>query len=544
VKTALLLGWILLCLALALAARCWNFRDVFVEGRIYFVDADCYSRMTRAAMIAEHPGTILRHHDFENWPQGITPHTTAPLDYLIVGLKSILDGGFAIFDANRTSLLRHQTLDLAGALISPLLGLGGALFLAWWFWRFRVRFGGLALLFYALSPILVHGTLLGRPDHQALLIFLLTFVGGAELVLAAAETEAASTNRRAWGVIAGVAWALSLWVSLYEPLILLAIVLTLWLIVDRRVLWSLDRRAGAITCLTITVLAFVLEGWRITLPNATERADFARWQQTIGELAHLDLRSPLLLSWLGWAIVLAPGLLFLARKIDRRALPLLVLLVVTFALTLWQVRWGYFLALTFAWALPWQMQVLRRPWLAWLVFLASLWPMLKDWDARLFPEELAQDRVAMQRAELAALRELVSATTGENAGPFLAPWWLSPSIAYWTRNPGVAGSSHQSLPGIVDSARFFLSSTPESAAAILRARRVRWVLADEPSRVIGTSATLLGVPAPAEALATVLMDHPEEVPEFLREWKGPAANRADGLRFYRFYQVDDAKLPP
>jgi hypothetical protein len=544
VKTALRIGWILLCLVLALAARCWNLREVFIENRIYFVDADCYSRMTRAAMVAEHPGAIIRHHAFENWPQGITPHTTAPLDYLIVVFKGVLDLGFAILDANGTSVLRVQTLDLAGALISPLLGLGGMLFLAWWLWRFRVRFGEMALLLYAISPILVHGTLLGRPDHQALLIFLLTIAGGAELALAAPEATPGSQARRIWGIVASVAWALSLWVSWYEPLILLTAVCALWLIANPRAWWSRDRRVGAIIGLAIIVISLCLEGWRVALPDAAGRAYFANWQQTIGELAHLDLRSPLLFGWLGWMIAAAPVLLFLARKVDRRALPLFTMIAVAFALTLWQVRWSYFLALAFVWALPWQMSPLRRPWLAWLVFLASLWPVMKDWDIRLFPDAPAQARAAMQRAELTALRELVTATSGENAGPFLAPWWLSPSIAYWTRNPGVAGSSHQSLPGIVDTARFFLSSSPEAAASILRHRRVRWVVADDASRVIATSTTLLAIPPPVDAFATTLMDHPEEVPEFLREWKEPAAARSDGLRFYRFYEVDDAKLPP
>src|SRR5688572_23588955 len=35
--------------ALALIARVANVRDVFIEGAIYFIDADCYSRMTRVA---------------------------------------------------------------------------------------------------------------------------------------------------------------------------------------------------------------------------------------------------------------------------------------------------------------------------------------------------------------------------------------------------------------------------------------------------------------------------------------------------------------
>src|SRR4051812_9091262 len=95
--------------ALILATRSANYRDVFVNGNVYFTDADCYSRMTRVRLCATHPGLILRHHQFENYPQGTTPHTTAPLDYLILGL-SILIRPFA-----------PNAIDVAGALISPLL---------------------------------------------------------------------------------------------------------------------------------------------------------------------------------------------------------------------------------------------------------------------------------------------------------------------------------------------------------------------------------------------------------------------------------------
>jgi hypothetical protein len=53
--------------------------DVFVAGNIYFTDADCYARMTRVQMCSEHPGLVVRHHDFENFPTGTTPDTTLGL---------------------------------------------------------------------------------------------------------------------------------------------------------------------------------------------------------------------------------------------------------------------------------------------------------------------------------------------------------------------------------------------------------------------------------------------------------------------------------
>jgi hypothetical protein len=610
VKTSLRIGWIFLCLALALAARCWNLRDVFIEGHIYFVDADCYSRMTRVRLVAEHPGTIIRHHDFENWPQGIVPHTTAPLDYLILGLKCVLDAGFAAFDPGGTSVLRGQTLDLAGALISPLLGLAGGLFLALWLWRSQMRFWEMALLLYAISPILVHGTVLGRPDHQALLIVLLMVALGAELALArgavdersenpnschpersaggnaggaepkdlshpagegggesGCDAPAASAHEKSevlrlrsahvaayaplrmtsWGCAAGVAWALSLWVSLYEPLILFSAVIGLWLALDRRALFARVRRPGWIAFAAILVAAFLLEGWRIQTPDAAMRAYFGNWKASIGELAHLDLLSPVLYQWLGWMVLAAPVLLIVARKAERRALPMLGLLACTLALTVWQIRWGYFLAVVFVLALPLFTPVLRRWWIAWPLFLAALWPVAEDWDARLFPDEIAQRDYAVKRAEVVALRSIVSVKTGANGGPFLAPWWLSPPIAYWTGQPGVAGSSHESLPGTVDAARVYLAHDAETALPILRARRVAWILSDAPERVIPTSAALLGVPAPEKCLAHELARHFHEEPWSSSIIPEKGVPRPLGNDFFQVWRVraetDAASVP-
>ncbi|MEY2557385.1 MAG: hypothetical protein QOE34_810, partial [Verrucomicrobiota bacterium] len=154
-RSAARLAELLVFSALILATRCANYQDVFVAGNVYFTDADCYSRMTRARLCLEHPGLILRHHAFENFPAGTAPHTTAPFDYLIVAVAEILKP-FTV-----------RALDLAGAFISPLLGLLGGWFLWWWSRRSKLRYRGALLLLYGASPILVHGMELGRPDHQS-----------------------------------------------------------------------------------------------------------------------------------------------------------------------------------------------------------------------------------------------------------------------------------------------------------------------------------------------------------------------------------------
>ena len=244
-RFALIVFEITLLSALILATRCANYQDVFVAGNVYFVDADCYARMTRAQLVREKPGLIIRHHEFENFPQGTTPHTTAPLDYLIVALSLFLNPFTA------------HPLDLAGAFVSPLLALLGAWFLWWWSRRMKFRYRWVMLILYAISPILVHGTELGRPDHQSLLILLVAIAicaGWSSQTLQPAN----SWRARGW-LTSAAAWALAIWVSAYEPLVLFLIVTATALLMNRRAVFARDRRAGWILFAAIIAIAFAIE---------------------------------------------------------------------------------------------------------------------------------------------------------------------------------------------------------------------------------------------------------------------------------------------
>ena len=239
---------IALLTGLILATRCANYPDVFVAGNIYFVDADCYARMTRAQIVRAKPGLIVRHHGFENFPQGTTPHTTAPLDYLIVALSFLVNP----FSAH--------ALDLAGAFVSPLLALLGGWFLWWWSCRMKFRYRWVMLILYAISPILVHGTALGRPDHQSLLILLVAIAICSEwsLQMKAADTTA-STQVNRWAAVNGAAWAFAIWVSAYEPLVLFLIVTATALVMNGRTVFARDHRAGLIFFAAIIAIAFAVE---------------------------------------------------------------------------------------------------------------------------------------------------------------------------------------------------------------------------------------------------------------------------------------------
>ncbi len=474
---------IVLLSLLMITTRCANFSDVFVQGKIYFVDADCYARMTRARLVMPHPGLVVRRHDFENYPVGVNPHTTAPLDYLIVLFA------FALRP------ITAQPLDLAGALISPLLALLAGWFLWWWSRRLPWPGRYLMLLVYALSAILAHGTALGRPDQQSLLIALI-------LVALAAEGRLQEEPTRRWAVVSGLSWGLALWVSLYEPLILLGALLAVLAFARRDRWWAGERGIGWGILLGVLLGAAVVErrwpAWPLASPS------FARWSTTIGELQPVGLTNPAWLYWASGLLLVSPFLVWTARR--RRALDrvFVIWLVLSLILTFWQARWGCYFALVFLLTIPAQCAVVRAKGGAVAVALAALFPLLQFWDARFWPNDAgAQSQAAARRAAV-QWRTVATSLAGTERTPIMAPWWLSPAVAYWSGQPTVAGSSHESLPGIVDSAIFYLSATPKEAAQILRRHEVRWILLGDEDEVGMNSAVILGVGIPENALCREL----------------------------------------
>ena len=436
-RFALILFEIALLTTLILATRCANYRDVFVAGNVYFIDADCYARMTRAQMVGANPWLIIRHHTFENFPQGTTPHTTAPLDYLIVGLSFLLKP------------FTGHSLDLAGAFISPLFALLGGWFLWWWSRRTKVRYRWIMLILYAISPILVHGTQLGRPDHQSLLILLVAIGICAEWT---SQILQPSDVAGVWWVTSAAAWAVAIWVSTYEPLVLFLIMTATALVMNRRTVVAPNRRVGWILFAGIIAIAFAVERRIPSFAILPFNRDSKGWTSTIGELAHVSPMNRIWLNWCGYLLLIAPILIWLGVRTPKhgpssprrpgfdRDLSVLVPLIATYALTVWQARWGYFFVLIFALALPALLAPIKSTAAVWIAFVLSLLPILRDWDDRLWPNEgLLATRMEKQIQSI-QIRDLAVSMRSPEAHPFLAPWWLSPSIAYWSGQPGISGS--------------------------------------------------------------------------------------------------------
>jgi hypothetical protein len=529
-RFALLLFEIALLTALIVVTRCANYRDVFVDGNVYFVDADCYARMTRAQMVRASPGLIVRHHVFENFPQGTTPHTTAPLDYLVVALSFLL------------SPFSSHALDLAGAFVSPLLALVGGWFLWWWSRRMKFRYRWAMLILYAISPMLVHGTELGRPDHQSLLMLLVTIAICAEW---SSQIPQSINAARAWSLTSAASWAVACWVSAYEPLVLFLIVTATSLVMNRDTVFKYDRRTRWILFAGIIAIAFALERRVPLFPIIHSEIHLKNWESTIGELAHVLPMNPVWWSWCGYFFLITPIFIWMTAKTAAtcapgiRALPLFVLLIATYLLTVWQARWGYFFVLVFALAIPALLAPIKWSAAVWMAFVLSLLPILRVWDARLWPDDIEMTERLEKRVESVQIRDLALSLRSPDVHAFVAPWWLSPSISYWSGQPGVAGSSHESLRGIVESARFFLAEDPQEEREFLDKRDVAWVFAYDSDRVAENCATILNERFPREPLCRLLDRTPTQAPSFLIFF---AENRACKLYRVRVGQQRDKKL--
>jgi hypothetical protein len=292
-------------------------------------------------------------------------------------------------------------------------------------------------------------------------------------------------------------------------------------VLNRRAVFARDRRAGWILFAAIIAIAFAIERRVPSFAILESTGHFNNWARTIGELAHVSPTNPVWLNWCGYLLFVAPVLMWTTFRTPRsgapggRPLRIYVLLVTTYLFTVWQARWGYFFVLIFALALPALLAPIKSSAAVWIAFVLSTFPILRDWDERLWPNEAQLANRVERRIESAQIRDLSLRLRSPEVHPFLAPWWLSPSIAYWSGQPGVAGSSHESLNGIEDSARFFLSENLQEARAILAKCHVAWVFAYDSDRVAQNSAAILNEPIPRESLCRVLDRTPSHAPRFL-----------------------------
>jgi hypothetical protein len=174
--------------------------------------------------------------------------------------------------------------------------------------KFHYRW--IALILYAISPILVHGTELGRPDHQSQLILLLPFAICAEWSLRAKNGAVVAKDHSNWSIASEVAWALAIWTSAYESLVLLMLVMVVTAVENPKAISARSRRIGWGCFLFVIVIALLIER-RVPSFLILSSPLFQNWSHTIGELAHVLPANPIWLRWTGYLLFVAPFLIWI-----------------------------------------------------------------------------------------------------------------------------------------------------------------------------------------------------------------------------------------
>jgi hypothetical protein len=164
----------------------------------------------------------------------------------------------------------------------------------------------------------------------------------------------------------------------------------------------------------------------------------------------------------------------------------------------------------FAMLVPQILSALRTPLIATTIFITALFPIAQSWDRLFADEELA--RRAENKNEQLELRAMSS----QIDGVFLAPWWFSPALSYWSRQAGVGGSSHESIGGVVEIAKLFETQNAEVAKQLLDRLKVRCIISYDADRLAQNTAQILGHPVPPNAFCYLLDRRASEVSPFLR----------------------------
>ena len=482
----------------------WEY--TFTPMGIVFSDPDCYSRMTRVEQIYNGfpRGEVSGKHFFENAPHYVVPHTTLAMDLPIVALaKSFVICGI------------KNPLDMAGAWISPILGLFYLVITGVWSWR--KKFGLAAFVLFALSPIVAHAFEIGRPDHQSLILLLCSIGLMCEFRYWKKQTARSGKTDFLFSLVWMFSWMLALWVSMFEPIILLCLCLLLRLFIRGRAALPKNTNDYIIVVLTFVLFLPIFANaiLRLTLhPLPPETIHyFSAWAKGIGEMQPASWDT--IFAWLGWLVPFFPLLLLWKawRKRELFSLALVILFVVVAGLTLGTVRWAYFLPLIAALTAPTAFTALPLRKTLYALLAISLWPVAACWENNLFDEGICM-RAREKTIEANSLRTLGNQILEANPPApesqksyanywmsrpvFLAPWWDSPQLAYWSQARGLAGSSHQSLPGIVETAKFFLSTDDAEALEILHDRQVDFIVVDDPERILQNARTLFSQEPPSD----------------------------------------------
>jgi len=240
----------------AVALEYPRYDATFTPARVFFWGPDDYTHVYRAKLIANNDAHRIRLIPQINAPGGVELHWTAPMDYLLAGVGTLVG-----------PLIDHpDPLGVAAAWVPPCLGALYVLALMVWIRRgFGLLPALLAGLWVILSPPFHRAFALGHPDHHGLLELLFVVAVGAWMPRPRGGGEPGPPGR-ASAIVSGLAIGLAIWVASQALLVWGAILVGVNYACHRsgptaRSQCLTARFTWNVTVATVVLVAWLIENW-------------------------------------------------------------------------------------------------------------------------------------------------------------------------------------------------------------------------------------------------------------------------------------------
>jgi hypothetical protein len=458
-------------------------------GGVLF-DSEGFSRMCRVSRLFGTDAWILGANLHEGWPTGAATGYSTLSDYLLLWMGgAVRSAGWVVerWDDRLGVILQSGAMDYGGGLFGVCAGLAVAA--ALW-WRLRAQgWGRWTVVIWGMMvcmPPMIFATRFGALDESVLALAFLGWVLVIEDSDGCSETWLSVVSgllggmamwtapRFSWPVIFGVVMGRCLKTSSFKAV--------------REVLrWI-------IPLLGVLALAISLDGraWLGSLiADGAERwhSSQSLWRPVEDSLA------PVL--WFGGAMAI-PVLALFHRSEDwvhRRWRRLVACSgILAAGASWWMPVWAPLAVILMAlsadparqsvrWVLSASRLGRSQVRLA-LIFVAlgSFWPVARWWEGWIFPAESRVAEAMEYREEMGQLRRIATGIRGGGIQPFLAPWYLSSAVSYWSMQPSVARFTW--LEGVETdfATAFFASSDVRSQREPVVSLGVRWIICDAPDR--------------------------------------------------------------
>jgi len=267
-------------------------------------------------------------------------------------------------------------------------------------------------------------------------------------------------------------------------------------------------------------IAFAIRAARSLGRDPSVQQSLKNWAST-SELAHVSPLNPVWLNWCGYLLFVAPVLIWMSIRTPRngaqglRALPFYVLLIARISSPSGRRDGDIFFCFDFSrsrfqrWLAP-----IKSSAAVWIAFVLSIFPILRDWDELLWPNEARLAGRVERGLNPRRIRDLALSFAIGRVHPFLAPWVLSAVDCLLVRAAWSRGKArHESLNESRRARDFFFRNLEQ----LMRfSTHTEWRgFSYDSDRVAQNSCSRSGQGGASATALRVLYQTPSQAPPFL-----------------------------